>query len=341
MPLWDTVKQWFDSNTQHLTREFLPGTGGDIEPHNAYFRLWLADMFIAKDRRWGIDRHPAVHATVRLGYAGRSTDITSVISPPAELLGPGPRQNYPLTTLLPYAGGVVELEAGLSEIQGHNAVAAAIGALQDVSSLIGPPISQALAVADKVAAGVQGLLQSGEAGIVLGIHDAFTAPKPGGGGAGGLQEGHLICIGTPPGTVAAADLAVVGGRLQHRGQPLEGYDYLVFHIERCADRDDWRFADLEALIDRAKDAILAHDTEAFGAFKSAALASVLKSRDLTRSDRTRLALTVKEELDEAEILGQGAIGEDRPTLARIVATRAMPATEARLTPTPTLQALLA
>jgi hypothetical protein len=79
-------------------------------------RLWLTDMFLKRDREWFENQYPMVHATIQLTYAGETASFSSLARAPEGRLGPGERRNYPLTPLLPWSGGVVELEAGLSAL---------------------------------------------------------------------------------------------------------------------------------------------------------------------------------------------------------------------------------
>lgn len=159
MSLWTRIQDWFARNGQLLTVEFLPaGEGSDFEirPERDYLRVWLSDMLLARDRAWFTDRHPAVHASVRLTFANRAgREFTTVARPPEGALGPGRRRDYALTPLIPYAGGVVELEAGLTAIEGESGLTAGLDLLQQLSGLLVPPLEQALKIADVVAGGVE------------------------------------------------------------------------------------------------------------------------------------------------------------------------------------------
>src|SRR4051794_25663495 len=115
MSLWQTIKSWVNSNNQQLTRTFIDDDGGEIRPHEDYFRIVLADMYLAKDRQWFRDHYPAVVASVKLNYAGRDNqEFTRLAQPSLDARGPGAFTNYTLTPLLPFRGGSVEVEGGLS-----------------------------------------------------------------------------------------------------------------------------------------------------------------------------------------------------------------------------------
>ena len=109
-----------------------------MRPNQDYFRLWIADMFLAKSRRWTMQQYPAVHAAVRLRFSGREgTELTSMARPPQGATGAGVLQHYPMTSLLPYYGGVVEFEATLSSLNGDSGLNTALGILQEASRLVG------------------------------------------------------------------------------------------------------------------------------------------------------------------------------------------------------------
>lgn len=50
---------------------------------------------------------------------------------------------------------------------------------------------------------------------------------------------HLVVVSAPEGTLAKEKISVEGGRLRYEGNPLSGYDYMVFRIDTPAERDDW------------------------------------------------------------------------------------------------------
>jgi hypothetical protein len=316
MKLWDRMRGWVDSNAERLTRHFLDDGGGDVRPHEDYVRVWLADMFLAKDQQWFRSHFPAVTASVRLNYAGRpEQEFTRLVRPPENVRGPGQFSNFALTPLLPYRGGQVEVAGGLTALKGESSLVAGLGILQDLSSLVGPPLTQALGIAGKVASGVDALLDATEGPVLLGTHEGFGAA---GGGGQVLRSGYLVCIGAPHGTFAAGQLDITTAGLEAGGAPLEGYDSFVLRIERRATRDDWRFPSFDELLRRAVDALRARDHSAFDAFRRGAIAEAFNSPDLTRADRKLVAENLAEELRDAEEGGLGLAAEDAPTLAAVM-----------------------
>jgi hypothetical protein len=316
MNLWERMRGWVDSNAERLTRHFLEDGRGDVRPHEDYVRVWLADMFLAKDQQWFRSHFPAVTASVRLNYAGsQEQEFTRLVRPPENVRGPGEFSNFALTPLLPYRGGQVEVEGGLTALKGESSLVAALGILQDLSSLVGPPLTQALGIAGKVANGADALLDATDGPVLLGTHEGFGAA---GGGGQVLRSGHLVCIGAPRGTFAADQLRITEAGLEVGGRPLEGYDSFVLRIERRESRDDWRFPVFDELLRRAVDALRAGDRAGFEAFRRGAIAEVWNSLDLTRADRKWVSQNLAEELKDAEESGLGLAADDAPTLAAVM-----------------------
>jgi len=100
---WAAVRGWFEKNAQaHVLASF--DQGDALTPYQSYLRVWLAEMFLAKRVQWLRERFPAVHAEVRLPFAGQpAVSFTRVVRPGDDQLGEGVLINYPLTELLPTA----------------------------------------------------------------------------------------------------------------------------------------------------------------------------------------------------------------------------------------------
>ena len=149
------------------------GRGLGDTPQQDYLRIWLSDMFLARDRAWFRDRHPAVHASVRLTFANwPGLEFTAVARPPEGMLGPGERRDYPLTPLIPYSGGVVELEAGSDRPTGLKRARCGD---RCPPGLLGVARAPARAGADGCRHGLRRIdqLLSSDDGVVLGVHAGF------------------------------------------------------------------------------------------------------------------------------------------------------------------------
>ena len=127
MGFFQTVKQWSQQNTERYVYTRIPAerTDADISdrplvPDSSYFRVWLSEMYLANSREWFTEWYPAVQASVNLRFGGESPNTYSrIVRAPNDALAKGVLINYPLTELLPYRGGIVEIEAALMAFQGR------------------------------------------------------------------------------------------------------------------------------------------------------------------------------------------------------------------------------
>jgi hypothetical protein len=80
------------------------------------------------------------------------------------------RLNYPMTALMPFNGGVVELVTALVAMRGGDSVASVIKVMGDLSKmLVVPQLSAALGLALPIASGVQNLIGGADGQIHLGV----------------------------------------------------------------------------------------------------------------------------------------------------------------------------
>jgi hypothetical protein len=332
--LWDTIKGWATQNASHYIyaripddRTDLPGSGTALKPQSSYFRLWLCQMYLTKSRNWFRDWHPAVHASVRLRFGEyNQLELSSVARPPEDALGKGVYLNYRLTELLPFNGGVVEIEAALLALQGADYLGSAIKVLQDFSGLLVAPLGQIVNVADKVSNGLRDMVGATNGQVHLGLHETLTSE--GGGGANVLRPGYLAVILATPRDIDPQGLYVRGDRLFYARTPgatptpLEGYDYMLVRIEGRTERDDWRLKNIEEPLNKAAEALLKGETESAKAYKSAALVAAYQSPDLAVADKRRVIQAIKDELSALESSALGATGNEPIDFASIMAIEA-------------------
>ena len=333
--LWEHVIGWWTENARHHVYAPIPKERTDeayddapLEPGGSYFRLWLSEMFLTKRVAWGTEWFPAVHSEVRLQFGGQGVSFSRVAQPPLDQLGEGVRLDYRLTELLPFNGGVVEIEAALLGLKGADYLGTAIGILQQFSSLISPPLGPAVSLAQAVVSGTRDLLSATKGKIQLGFHQELIS-----GGAGGavLRPGYLAVILAEPGQVSPDRLSVRGGRLCYRQAPgqepanLKGYDYLLLRVEGRQERDDWRLRDIQDPLSTAGQALLEAppNTVKANAYRTVALAAAWQSPDLAQLDRRRVVQAIKAELRELADEDAGAVGGAERTLGEIVSARAM------------------
>jgi hypothetical protein len=202
-----------------------------------------------------------------------------------------------------------------------------------LAELLGPPLSMAARIADKVSDGLDAVLTASGDDPVLAVHWSMVSPE---GGGNALRPGYLVVVNAAPGQLPGA-LLMADGRLHvedraGRRQPT-GVDFLALRVECRAERDDWRFPELDELIRLAGDAHLQGLSDAFRARRTEAVARAWNSTDLTPTDRKRVAKLVAEEIDAVRELGAGpgpAHSLGAVAAARLVAPDAPELTELRL-----------
>jgi hypothetical protein len=333
--LWQTIQGWAERNADQYLYAPVPKDRTDatydaasLQPLRSYFRVWLCEMFLTKSRTWFKDWYPAVNCSVQLKFGDKdSVNFTRVAQPPKESLAWGVQLNYRMTELLPFNGGVVEIEAALMALEGKDYLATVIDVLQDFSSLVAAPLGQVLNVAEKVNKGVQSIFGATAGEVHLALHQSFVSA--GGGGGNELKPGYLAVILANANQVAAERLSVKEDRLYYRAKPgspptpFTGYDYMLFRIEGRPERDDWRLKNIEEPLNKAVEATLQGEAEKAKAYKTVALATALQSPDLAVYDRRRVVQAIKEELAAIEAGGLGAVGDEIRDLNHIVSARAV------------------
>jgi hypothetical protein len=330
------MKSWAVQNADKylyvpLAKQHTDSTDSDepLVPELGYFRLWLSEMFLAQSRQWFRDWYPAVHSSVQLRFGNQNTvRFSHVTRTPQDTLAQGVLLNYPLTELMPFKGGVVEIEAGLLALQGTDYLKASIDLLKDFSSLVAAPLGQALGIAEKVSNAIQNLFGATNGQVHLTWHQTLTSA--GGGGSHEMKPGYIAVILATENKVNKERLYVKKDRLYYSQRvvdeptPLQGYDYMLFRIETRKERDDWRLKNIQEPLDQAIEALLTGNSQKASFFKQLALVAASQSPDLTVYDRRRVAQAIKGELEYYESTGLGAIGDNVRDLNSIMATRAIP-----------------
>jgi len=346
---WDKIQSWLKSDAQHyisheipIERTDLPGPVESIKPMRDYLRIWLDDMFLAKDKKWFVEQFPAVHTGIELEFGGKPVRVTHVTDGTGQP-GPGVFESYALTDLMPFKGGKVKIQSALIALKGRDYVSETIGILKNFSGLVGAPLSQTLQIADKVNAGMQSLLQKGTGGMVFGFHREYVADDGRGGSV--LKPGYRALILASTKDVDPARLSVKGGRLHYERQngthePLEGFDYMLLRIEGRSERDNWRMPNIEEPLNEAIAAAIQGEQDKADDFLKAALVVVWQSPDLAVHDRRRVADAIKAELAEIAQTGHGVTPGAVPTLEDIMRVRAMTVSQALSEPALTLEEIV-
>jgi hypothetical protein len=325
---------WFGRKAERLVYETIPTERVDhpeeqapLQPYASYFRLWLSEMYLSRRSSWGRTWLPAVHSEVRLAFGDhQAVTISRVAQPPQDRLAEGVRLNYQLTDLLPYNGGAVEVEASLLALEESDQLKAALGVLALFSSLVTPPIGQALAVAEKVSLGARDLITAGQGRVHLGFHETFTSE---GGGGQAIRPGYLAVLRATGNEVDRSRLHVREHQLHYRSgdgrvRPFDAADYLLLRVEGRSERDDWRLRDIQEPLDQAILALAERDSARAAAYQTVALAAAWKSLDLTQVDRRRVVQAIKDEVAAFATDPHGATGRAARDLGALVAARGMP-----------------
>jgi len=351
MSLWDTLETVVATESEHYVYARLPAdhihpappgsadldydTALETEKH--YLRVWLSEMCLAHDRKWCSTWHPVAHSSVRLqfgGYLGRPTtvDIPHVAGP-LHLDGVGTANldevvqlNHPLTALLPFRGGDVEVTAGLLAMKGRDHLETTLGILGELSGLLAvPQLSAALVVIGPLASGLEKLVGATDGRMHLGLHDTWVGR--GGTAPNILKPGYLVVARTTADRLPPAELWVRDGRLcrgaslDHAG-PLTGVTYMLLRIEGRAERDDWSaLTTLASLRDMALEHLLRGDEGAASTALTAARMAALRAPELTRIDALRVATQLVREHEEvaAELGRRSARSPMERTFAELMA----------------------
>jgi hypothetical protein len=333
--------------------ERAPGTADDAAPFAAgvdYARIWLSEIYLSSRRRWFTGWNPAVHSLVRLQYGERSVELPQIIGEvrlaglDQDHLDRVVRVDVPLTGFLPFHGGTIELAAGLLALPGDRGISGFVNVLGGFGKLLAvPQLTAALEIAEPLADGIQQLIVATNGGLHLGLHQTFSAS--GGGDAHALRAGYVAVVRTDAGRFDASRLWVVDGRLMSGADaaalgPFTGDDFLLFHIEKRSERDDWEgFTNIIGPFNESLDALADGLRERADSLLRGAVVAVLKSADLTAADRRRVATVLKERYQEALDAGLGAARPDGPVVLSELVSAGMNARQAAALGAPTFEEL--
>jgi hypothetical protein len=240
---------------------------------------------------------------------------------------------------MPFNGGDVEIAAGLLALKGASDLRFAVNLLASFSSLVAPPLGQAIAIADKVTGGIETLIQNTNGEIHLPFHQIFTSR--GGGGSNDLRPGYYAVLLADTHTFKPEQLSIRADRLESGGKPLIGVDHMVFRIEGRAERDDWRFAAIAEPLKEAKAAIVRRDDARATTMLNEAILAAYNSPDLAEADRMRVITAIKADFEKARAVGYGAVaaGDQASDLNAIMQSEAISREEALILGKPRVEQL--
>jgi hypothetical protein len=337
MQLLDQLANWSRRDARKYIVARVPdahvaNTVGEPAPLRAgrhYFRVWLCEMFLRRDREWFKSWHPAVHSLVRVQFGGTTIEVPYIAGPlrlqgvDAAHLDRVIQLNHPLTSLLPFNGGSVELAVGMLAMQGDDSIARFLNVMGNFAGLFASQeLTMVLNLAAPLASGIQELIGITDGQLHLGVHQTYTSA--GGGGGNELRPGYLLVALADDGELDTRELWVSGDRLQRGSSladslPITGHTYMLLRIEARQERDDWDSLQSMQLPFQAAIAALGDREyeQAETQFRHAVSVALL-SPDLARADRRRVALALKEEFDAAKELGLGAMRASPSGLGQIM-----------------------
>jgi hypothetical protein len=298
-----------------------------LRPYEGYFRLWLSEMFLTRSREWFVDWYPAVHCSVGLKFGGEDRAVSGVAQMP-ETLAQGIKLNHQMTDLLPYNGGIIDVQAALVALKGANHLKTTIKVLQDFSGLITAPLAQTLAIAEKVSNGLEELVGATGGNVHLPLGQTFTSA--GGGGGAVLKPGYLVAIRATQDDLAIDRLSVKEDRLLYAEtaggdpRPFTRADYMLLRIEGRRERDDYMLRGIAEAVDKAIAATVDGKKDEADSYKKLAMATAATSLDLARFDRLRVVDAIEKEIASYENRPRGAGGVARRDLNGIMKAHAMP-----------------
>ena len=316
----ERIKRWLHGHAEHATVAFIPDCDAEpLQPGGGYLRLWLAEGFLDIGTSWGAGQFPALHGVVSYPLLGRGPSSYSTLSRPQ--MTPGSRHDFPITPLLPYHGGVIEIDAALYKVVSGSPLVTALQLIGALEPLLGPPLDIAATVAERLGDGIQSVLDTSEQEPLLALHQALVAP---GGNGTVVRSGYCIILAASQDKLQAAP-SIQEGRLvlDAAAGPYQptGTDYMVLRVECRTQRDDWNFPYLDALIAASAEAYLTGQQARFESLRTEAILRAYNSPDLVPIDRKRVAILVTERIDEIKQLG--IVPAQTGTLAQLAPHRLM------------------
>lgn len=263
MPLPAFLDRLLSDPAQHLhwsvvpPDQVLPDQGGTplaaalpFVAGEDYVVVRLAEMFLRDTRRLWRDQYGMVHAYVTTGDPKKPTQHTAIAGPGQlkELGSQGLDRLVSLSHRLAgpvvHDGQDIELLVGLYAVPGQNHAKVVIEMLGAVAALAAPAASEALALAEAVRNGLEGVLGLKGTSLQLGVHETLRAPDATGhvpAGGKPLRPCFLAGIALPAGKIDPGRLWVRGGSLcfgdtPFAARPFDRADYLLVEVARGPSR---------------------------------------------------------------------------------------------------------
>lgn len=321
MAFWDSVRRTGQRQAQAFLFKELPGAGDgrEVLPGTDYVRVWLCEMFLAQQSTLLANWLPAAHVRVSLTEKDRpTTEYSRVLRPDLRTTTGGVvLLNHPITDLVPYNGGVLELDAALVGLQTGTRLDIVVDLLDAVSALPLPGLTEAVAVAKQVTSSAKKLVQDTDGVVHIDLHQGWSSGGGDGAGRGNvLRDSYVAALLATDQQLDPGSLRVVKDRLHQSGaggdSHLLGWDFLLLRVEVRDARDDFWLPELEEQLAKAVDALAEGMPDLAERYRSAAIATVWKSPAFTWADRDRVIQAVHARFDAVAGAGRGASAGSGP-----------------------------
>jgi hypothetical protein len=301
------------------------------EPGTAYYQLWLQEMWLRYSREWLSEFTPVVYTVVTLSFGdAQSVEIPASLGEfkfdgEIDNIDHALKLNYPMTPQLPFNGGVVEIDAALVALETEDGLDELINAVTDLSGVLAvPQLSAVVSVAAPVANTLNALLGQSAKRLALGLHQSFKH-----GSEEQLCAGYYVALSSAD-AIDVSQLSVSDeGRLcwTQSGEAVREFDFMLFRLETSSERDDLdKLSNIFDSMEKARAAAAGAVTvpermpEA-KAWLTTACLTALESDDLTRVDRRRVPLALRQQFDD-DLLALGLVGDgagvDEPVAAATI-----------------------
>jgi hypothetical protein len=210
------------------------------EAETDYLSVFLKSARLVDRRRGFTTFYGAVHSYISLPHRSGGNAEFNVVTTPSALknvdaagLDRVIQINQRLLGPVAYAGGDLDIEAGLFAVASSNLAAPYLQLLESLSKTAGVAyVSAALPFAAPILEGMRLLTQS-DKDVALEIGYSTTQPAP--------KLGYVAVIRAPRGTVDARKLRVDGDdfRLLLDGAALREYPYMILEFTAEPTRSDW------------------------------------------------------------------------------------------------------
>lgn len=213
-------------------REATLKTQQAIEANEGYFRVWLVDMRLGTDRRWGAQYVPAFHTEL-----GLDENFQNFFSPLPEGDVAGNLQNVVIskrliTPQIPYRGKGVDAACGLFALTVRELIDDMLKVLGTVAGALQRPEVAA-------AAGIAGALKDGVESV-LGLSDSQQILRwVGTIGGSKMLNSQFVVVGNEALVADKSRLSLRDARLLQDGRRVDNTDYFVFYIQVSQNRSDW------------------------------------------------------------------------------------------------------